>query len=252
MAINRDKRSLLGGEAHHPGGLGCRRLERRAARPRRRGRPHRGRPRRRAPARRSGRRPPQGPVRRPPRRADRFNVLKLLFEKAVVERKAIPFRKPPPRRSTPPSFAPCRARPSARQGATYAAGVPGHQGPRRLSDALLVRFRVAIARRLMRKVCPDCLENCRLTAAEAAQAAVHFRIDEVFDRLRRKSAIGSDARTLRDLTLPRGRGCNQRRGRLSGAPRRLRGARDDHERPTGPHRGPRGRGRGPGGSGGTA
>lgn len=74
---------------------------------------------------------------------------------------------------------------------------------------LVSTLRLAIAQRLVRKVCPDCTETYQLNAADAVQVASHFPMDAIFERLRRQGLIGRGVRNIRDLTLSRGRGCNQ-------------------------------------------
>ena len=74
---------------------------------------------------------------------------------------------------------------------------------------LVSTLRLAIAQRLVRRVCPDCTETYHLTSEQAVQVGRHFPMDAIFDRFRRLGLICRGVRNLRDLSLSRGRGCNQ-------------------------------------------
>jgi type IV pilus assembly protein PilB len=67
----------------------------------------------------------------------------------------------------------------------------------------------AVAQRLVRKICPDCVEPYQPDEEQTRRLHDAFHATDLLEDLKRLGLIDRRVRSLRDLRLRRGRGCNQ-------------------------------------------
>jgi type IV pilus assembly protein PilB len=66
---------------------------------------------------------------------------------------------------------------------------------------------VAIAQRLLRGTCVDCMESCPLSEADATALAARVDVSALLAQLKKKGIVSKDVSGLADLTFYRGKGC---------------------------------------------
>lgn len=65
----------------------------------------------------------------------------------------------------------------------------------------------AVAQRLVRRVCVDCMESYRLPKGDVAALAARTAAADVITGLKRRGVVSGDVRGIGDLTFYRGKGC---------------------------------------------
>jgi len=85
----------------------------------------------------------------------------------------------------------------------------------RLQDMKVASFLIAstvniiIAQRLVRKICPNCIEKYKLDKNALKEIEQSFDIDNIMDIFKKTKLLKSNEKKLSDIELYKGKGCNQ-------------------------------------------
>lgn len=85
----------------------------------------------------------------------------------------------------------------------------------RLLDMKIPAFLIAstvnmiVAQRLVRKVCPHCIEKAKLPSSVVAELEKQFDMENIMNVFRKNRLLKNDEKKFKDLTFYKGKGCNQ-------------------------------------------